>query len=99
MASATPPATTTSSASKRGVDKARKQIARAINAKPDEIIFTSGATESENIAVLGVAERYEDQGKHVITCVTEHKAVLDPCKELEERGWEVTYLPVDEMNI
>lgn len=81
---------------KKAVDKARNTIATAINAKSDEVIFTSGATESDNIAVLGVAERYEDEGKHIITCVTEHKAVLDPCKELEERGWEVTYLPVDE---
>jgi cysteine desulfurase len=81
---------------KKAVDKARKTIANAINAKSDEVIFTSGATESDNIAVLGVAERYEDEGRHIITCVTEHKAVLDPCKELEERGWEVTYLPVDE---
>ena len=81
---------------KRGVDQARKQLARAINAKPDEIIFTSGATESDNIAVLGVAERYQEKGQHIITCATEHKAVLDPCKELEQRGWDVTYLPVDE---
>ena len=81
---------------KRAVDKARRTIARAIGAKPDEVIFTSGATESDNIAVLGVAERYENEGKHIITCVAEHKAVLDPCKELEKRGWEVTYLPVDE---
>ena len=80
---------------KRGVDEARETIAQAIGAKPDEIIFTSGATESDNIAILGVAERYADKGKHIITCVTEHKAVLDPCEELEERGWDVTYLPVD----
>jgi cysteine desulfurase len=81
---------------KQAVDKARNTIADAINAKSDEVIFTSGATESDNIAVFGVAERYADEGKHVITAATEHKAVLDPCKELEERGWEVTYLPVDE---
>jgi cysteine desulfurase len=81
---------------KQAVDKARNTIADAINAKSDEVIFTSGATESDNIAVFGVAERYEEEGKHIITCVTEHKAVLDPCKELEDRGWEVTYLPVDE---
>ena len=81
---------------KQAVDKARNTIADAIDAKSDEVIFTSGATESDNIAVFGVAERYEEEGKHIITCVTEHKAVLDPCKELEDRGWEVTYLPVDE---
>jgi cysteine desulfurase len=81
---------------KQAVDKARNTIADAINAKSDEVIFTSGATESDNIAVFGVAERYEEEGKHIITCVTEHKAVLDPCEELEDRGWEVTYLPVDE---
>ncbi|WP_263819337.1 cysteine desulfurase family protein [Salinibacter sp.] len=80
----------------QAVGEARNTIADAIGAKSDEVIFTSGATESDNIAVFGVAERYEDGGKHVITCQTEHKAVLDPCKELEERGWEVTYLPVDE---
>lgn len=79
----------------KAVSEARETLADAIGAKPDEIIFTSGATESDNIAILGVAERYADQGKHIITCVTEHKAVLDPCKELEERGWNVTYLPVD----
>jgi cysteine desulfurase len=80
----------------QAVDEARNTIADAIGAKSDEVIFTSGATESDNIAVFGVAERYEDEGKHIITCKTEHKAVLDPCKELEERGWEVTYLAVDE---
>ncbi|MCS4149278.1 cysteine desulfurase family protein [Salinibacter ruber] len=80
----------------QAVDEARSTIAEALGAKSDEVIFTSGATESDNIAVFGVAERYENEGKHIITCKTEHKAVLDPCKELEERGWEVTYLPVDE---
>ncbi|MEF8795163.1 MAG: cysteine desulfurase family protein [Salinivenus sp.] len=80
----------------QAVDEARNTIADAIGAKSDEVIFTSGATESDNIAVFGVAERYEDEGRHVITCQTEHKAVLDPCEQLEERGWEVTYLPVDE---
>lgn len=80
----------------QAVDEARSAIAEAIGAKSDEVIFTSGATESDNIAVFGVAERYEDEGKHIITCKTEHKAVIDPCRELEERGWEVTYLPVDE---
>lgn len=82
---------------KAAVDAARTQIATLINAnKPDEIIFTSGATESDNLAIVGVAEAYADRGKHVITCVTEHKAVLDTCKYLEQRGWDVTYLPVNQ---
>jgi len=80
---------------KLAVDRAREQIAEAINARPDEIIFTSGATESDNIALLGVAERYADRGDHIITCVTEHKAILDTCHRLEKLGKRVTYLPVD----
>jgi cysteine desulfurase len=79
-----------------GVDKARNQIAALINAKSKEIIFTSGATESDNLAIKGVVEFYKDKGNHVITCVTEHKAVLDSCKALERAGKAtVTYLPVD----
>jgi len=81
---------------KRAVDKVREQIAKAINAQPEEIIFTSGATESDNIALFGVAERYVVKGKHIITCVTEHKAVLDSCKRLEQLGYQITYLPVDQ---
>lgn len=81
---------------KRAVDKAREQIASAINARPDEIIFTSGATESDNIALFGAAEKLAQKGDHIITCVTEHKAVLDSCAELERRGKRVTYLPVDQ---
>lgn len=77
------------------VEEARKQIAHKINAKPEEIIFTSGATESDNLALLGVAEQNSDKGDHIITCVTEHKAVLDSCKRLEKLGKSVTYLPVD----
>ncbi len=78
------------------VDKARNQIAALINAKPKEIIFTSGATESDNLAIKGVVEFYKDKGNHVITCVTEHKAVLDSCRALERAGKAtVTYLPVD----
>jgi cysteine desulfurase len=78
------------------VDQAREQIARLINAKPKEIIFTSGATESDNLAIKGVVEFYKEKGNHVITAVTEHKAVLDTCKALERAGKaEVTYLPVD----
>ncbi|MBN1877910.1 MAG: cysteine desulfurase [Anaerolineae bacterium] len=84
---------------KRAVDKAREQIATAINARPDEIIFTSGATESDNIALFGIAERYADKGDHIITCVTEHKAVLDCCRRLEQMGKQVTYLPVDQYGL
>ncbi len=80
----------------QAVETARQQIARLINSQPDEIIFTSGATESNNLAILGVAERYADRGNHIITCTTEHKAVLDPCHYLEHKGWRVTYLPVDQ---
>lgn len=84
---------------KHAVDRAREQIARVINARPDEIIFTSGATESDNIALFGVAEKYADQGDHIITCVTEHKAVLDCCRKLEGMGKRVTYLPVDQFGL
>ena len=80
----------------QAVERAREQCARAINARPEEIIFTSGATESDNIALFGVAERYADKGDHIITCVTEHKAVLDCCQRLEQQGKRVTYLPVDQ---
>jgi cysteine desulfurase len=74
------------------VDHAREQIADLINGDPREIIFTSGATESDNLAIKGIAHFYGKQGKHIITCKTEHKAVLDPCRQLEREGFEVTYL-------
>ncbi len=76
------------------VDYARGQIAQLIGANEKEIIFTSGATESDNLAIKGVFEMYHDKGNHIITCVTEHKAVLDACKHLERLGAKVTYLPV-----
>jgi len=78
----------------KAVDTARKQIADLIGATPKEIIFTSGATESNNLAIKGVAEMYAERGNHVITSATEHKAVLDTCKRLEKQGYRVTYLPV-----
>jgi len=76
------------------VDYARGQVAKLINSEPKEIIFTSGATESDNVAIKGVFESYASKGNHIITCVTEHKAVLDTCKHVEKLGAEVTYLPV-----
>ncbi|GAB6261640.1 IscS subfamily cysteine desulfurase [Photobacterium sp. CCB-ST2H9] len=74
------------------VDTAREQVADLLNADPREIVFTSGATESDNLAIKGVAHFYAKKGKHIITCKTEHKAVLDPCRQLEREGFEVTYL-------
>ena len=76
------------------VEQAREQIARLVSATAKEIIFTSGATESDNLAIKGVAEMYREKGNHIITAVTEHKAVLDTCKRLEKYGYRVTYLPV-----
>jgi cysteine desulfurase len=76
------------------VEKARRQIATSIGASPLEIVFTSGATESDNLALKGVAEAYRNKGDHIITAVTEHKAVLDSCLHLEKIGCRVTYLPV-----
>lgn len=76
------------------VDYAREQVAKLINADPKEIIFTSGATEADNLALKGVFEMYATKGNHIITCTTEHKAVLDTCKHIEKLGGQVTYLPV-----
>ena len=76
------------------VDYAREQIAKLIGAAPTEIVFTSGGTESDNLAVKGVYEMYAGKGNHIITAVTEHKAVLDTCKHIEKLGGDVTYLPV-----
>ncbi len=78
-----------------GVDKAREILATAINADPVEIVFTSGATEANNLAIKGVAESYMAEGKHIITVQTEHSAVLAPCRYLETLGFSVTYLPVE----
>ncbi|RLJ21993.1 IscS subfamily cysteine desulfurase [bacterium endosymbiont of Escarpia laminata] len=74
------------------VTLARKQVADLVNADPKEIVWTSGATESDNLAIKGVAHFYKKRGKHIITCKTEHKAVLDPCRQLEREGFEITYL-------
>ncbi len=77
-----------------GVEKARGQVAKLIGADEKEVIFTSGATESNNLAIRGVAEFYKDRKNHIVTTVTEHKCVLDTCRHLQEQGFEVTYLPV-----
>ncbi|MFZ0864436.1 MAG: IscS subfamily cysteine desulfurase [Candidatus Sulfotelmatobacter sp.] len=77
-----------------GVETARERIAKLVGATTKEIIFTSGATESDNLAIKGVAEMYREKGNHIITAVTEHKAVLDTCKRLEKYGFRVTYMPV-----
>jgi cysteine desulfurase len=79
-------------AAEQAVDVARQQVAELVNADPKDIIWTSGATESDNLAIKGVAQFYQKNGKHLITCKTEHKAVLDTCRQLEKEGYEVTYL-------
>lgn len=79
------------------VDEAREQVAALIGCSPKEIIFTSGSTESNNLAIKGVAHMYQKKGNHIVTALTEHKAVLDPCKRLEREGFRVTYLPVDKV--
>ena len=74
------------------VETARQQIADLINADPREIVFTSGATESDNLAIKGAAHFYQGRGKHIITSKIEHKAVLDTCRQLEQEGFEITYI-------
>ena len=81
------------------VDVARSQVADLLNCDPREVVFTSGATEANNLAIKGVAEQYQDKGRHIVTVVTEHKAVLDTCAYLQTQGYEVTYLPVDEQGL
>src|SRR4051812_16563047 len=83
-------------AAEEAVDYAREQVAKLIGADPKEIIFTSGATEGDNLAIKGVFEMYASKGNHIITVNTEHKAVLDTCKHIEKLGGEVTYLSVKE---
>jgi cysteine desulfurase len=82
-------------AAEEAVDRARDQVATLIAAQPEEIVFTSGATESDNLAIKGIAHAYKDQGRHLITQATEHRAVLDACRALEGEGFAITYLPVD----
>ena len=77
------------------VESARAQVAAAVGAAAPEIVWTSGATEANNLAIFGVAQYYRERGRHIVTARTEHKAVLDPCRELERRGWEITYLVPD----
>src|SRR3954471_18105652 len=82
-------------AAEEAVDYAREQVAKLVGADPKEIIFTSGATEADNLAIKGVFEMYASKGNHIITANTEHKAVLDTCKHIERQGAEVTYLEVN----
>jgi cysteine desulfurase len=74
------------------IEAARAQVAAAVGATPEDVVWTSGATEADNLAIFGIANYYRDHGRHIVTVRTEHKAVLDPCRELERRGWRVTYL-------
>ena len=84
---------------KEAVDEARQAVAEAINAKPNEIYFTAGGSESDNWALKGIADSYSDKGRHIITTAIEHHAILHTCEYLESKGFEVTYLPVDEYGI
>ena len=78
----------------KAVETARQHIADLIGSSPKEIVFTSGATESNNLAIKGIADMYREKGNHLITVITEHRAVLDTCKRLEKDGYRVTYMPV-----
>lgn len=80
----------------RAVREAREAAAQLINCRPNELIWTSGATEANNLAILGLAEKTPDRRRHIVTQVTEHSAVLEPCRHLEQHGWQVSYLPVDQ---
>lgn len=84
---------------RRGVEAAREKLAKALGADPSEIVFTGGGTESDNTALFGAAEKYKKKGNHIITTNVEHHAVLHTCEALEKRGYEVTYLPVDEYGL
>lgn len=86
-------------AARARVEKARAQVAKLIGAEPPSIVWTSGATESNNLAIFGVAHAQRDRGRHIVTARTEHKAVLDPCKQLEKEGFEITYLKPDASGI
>jgi len=77
------------------VEQARSQVAAAVGAASSELVWTSGATEANNLAIFGIAQYYRERGRHIVTSRTEHKAVLDPCRELERLGWQVTYLVPD----
>ena len=83
-------------AAEAAVEEARERLAEILGAVAKDIVFTSGATESNNLAIKGVAEMYRDRGNHIITCAAEHKAVIDPCRNLEQRGYEITWLKPDE---
>ena len=80
---------------KQAVEESRNLLAGILSAQPRDIIFTSGATESINLAIKGLCYKQKGKGNHIITQKTEHKAVLDTCKTMEKKGWEITYLPVD----
>jgi cysteine desulfurase len=82
-------------AAEEAVDRARDQVATLIGAQPEEIFFTSGATESDNLAIKGTARAYKEQGRHIVTQQTEYRAILDSCRTLEQEGFTITYLPVD----